>query len=179
MQNRSFDNSPRFPMIPVLRQSPNAIAEIKGSGEFPQISGSVRFYQTSAGVLVCSEICGLPKAQGSCGGRIFAFHIHDGDECSGNADDPFANAGKHYDRSNCGHPYHAGDMPPLFGNDGFALSVFLSNRFSVREVIGKVVIIHDKPDDFTTQPSGNAGRKIACGVIRPNNCRQVKTHDPL
>ena len=62
--------------------------------------------------------------------------------------------------------YHAGDMPPLFGTDRFAFSAFLTDRFSAEEGIGKTVIIHDSPDDFTTQPSGNSGVKIACGVIR-------------
>ena len=61
---------------------------------------------------------------------------------------------------------HAGDLPPLFGNHGFAFAVFLTDRFSVREVLGKTVIVHLKPDDFTTQPSGSAGEKIACGEIR-------------
>ena len=42
----------------------------------------------------------------------------------------------------------------------------LSNRFSIEEIIGRTVIIHNAPDDFRTQPSGNAGMKIACGVIQ-------------
>lgn len=42
----------------------------------------------------------------------------------------------------------------------------LTNRFNIEEIIGKVVIIHDKPDDFVTQPSGNSGTKIACGEIK-------------
>ena len=79
--------------------------------------------------------------------------------------DPFAGAMSHYNPKGCEHPYHAGDLPPLFGNGGSALSLFLTNRFSVREITGKTVIIHDRPDDFTTQPSGNSGTKIACGVI--------------
>lgn len=43
--------------------------------------------------------------------------------------------------------------------------MFLTDRFKVDDVIGRTVIIHDKPDDFTTQPSGNSGEKIACGII--------------
>ena len=41
----------------------------------------------------------------------------------------------------------------------------LVNKFKLKDIIGKVVIIHDMPDDFTTQPSGNSGFKIACGKI--------------
>jgi Cu-Zn family superoxide dismutase len=41
-----------------------------------------------------------------------------------------------------------------------------TNRFRVKDIIGRTVIIHNMPDDFTTQPSGNAGMKIACGVIQ-------------
>ena len=39
----------------------------------------------------------------------------------------------------------------------------LINKFTVNEIIGRTVIIHSQPDDFTTQPSGNSGKKIACG----------------
>ena len=56
-------------------------------------------------------------------------------------------------------------MPPLFWNNGYAFQMFLTDRFTVKEIIGKTVIIHDNADDFTTQPSGNSGEKIACGVI--------------
>ena len=89
-----------------------------------------------------------------------------GTSCTGNANDEFANAKAHYNPQNCLHPYHAGDLPPLIENNGYSyMSVFL-NKFKVKDVIGKVIIIHDMPDDFTTQPSGNPGTKIACGVIK-------------
>lgn len=59
-------------------------------------------------------------------------------------------------------------MLPLMGTDGKAFSMFMTDRFTVNEVIGKTVIIHLHPDDFAAQPSGNSGDKIACGVINPN-----------
>lgn len=143
-----------------------AIARMKGSESDPGISGTVRFFQTRKGVIVCTEVCGLPRDGQPCGERIFGSHIHAGTDCKGNADDPFADALSHYNPEDCGHPYHAGDLPPLFGNDGYALSLFLTNRFSVDEIIGKTVIIHAHPDDLKTAPSGDSGAKIACGVIR-------------
>lgn len=155
-----------FPdFISLLRRKPRAVAKVRGSEEYPQISGTVKFYQMLYGVFVVSEIKGLPNPKGRCESPVFAFHIHGGGSCTGNSEDPFANAGTHYNPGNCPHPYHAGDMPPLFGSNGMAFSAFLTDRFNVGEVIGKTVIIHSAPDDFTTQPSGNSGKKIACGVI--------------
>ncbi|MDD6094940.1 MAG: superoxide dismutase family protein, partial [Clostridia bacterium] len=115
--------------------------------------------------VVLTEVTGLPSDEGKCRGHIFGFHIHEGEKCSGNEKDPFAHTGTHYNPGECEHPNHAGDMPSLFGNGGIALSLFLTDRFSVREVIGRTAVIHSMPDDFTSQPSGNSGEKIACGEI--------------
>lgn len=166
MSRSSFCSHSKADLLSILRGRPQASASIAGSTNYPGISGTVRLYQTSAGVIVFAKASGLPQSDRPCQERVFGFHIHDGTDCGGNMDDPLADAMTHYNPGNCGHPYHAGDLPPLFGNGGFALSLFLTNRFSVDEVIGKTVIIHDHPDDFTTQPSGNSGTKIACGVIR-------------
>lgn len=149
----------------VLRQRPSALARVRGSAEYPAIRGSVSFYQTPEGVLVSAQVFGLPAGDGPCGGEVFAFHIHGGASCTGDREDPFRGAGSHYDPDDCAHPRHAGDLPPLFGNRGQAFAAFLTDRFTVREVLGKTVILHRDPDDFTTQPSGRAGTKIACGRI--------------
>lgn len=174
MEQSSFcGNSPVY-LLSVLYGTPQAAASIAGSESYPDISGTVWFYQTNKGVIVCAEVSGLPHSGEPCQTRIFGFHIHTGSRCEGNMDDPFAQVMSHYDPHGCEHPHHAGDLPPLFGNGGTALSLFLTDRFSVEEVIGKTVIIHDRPDDFTTQPSGNSGTKIACGTIQeiPDSCLQ-------
>ena len=149
----------------MLQGLPDAVAVMRGNAKNSRIHGTVKFYQTASGVLIMTDIFGLPTSTQACKSNIFAFHIHNGSSCSGNEEDPFANAGTHYDPNNCPHPYHAGDMPPLFGAEDRAFLSFLTHRFTVNEVVGKAVIIHDRPDDFTTQPSGNAGNKIACGII--------------
>lgn len=149
----------------LMARRPGAWAEIFGSAQYQEIHGIVRFYQTERGVLTVAEIAGLPNLAGACAAPIFAFHIHEGGICAGNAEDPFADAGTHYNPNACPHPFHAGDMPPLFGADGYAFSAFLSNRFTVGEIVGRTVILHARPDDFTTQPSGNSGEKLACGTI--------------
>ena len=153
-------------LFAALHGKAQAAASMAGSESYPDISGTVRFFQTNQGVIVCAEIYGLPRGGSACHERIFGFHIHEGPDCCGGMDGPFPNVMSHYNPDGCQHPYHAGDLPPLFGNDGFAFSSFLTNRFAVNDVIGRTVIIHDHPDDFTTQPSGNSGTKIACGVDR-------------
>ena len=152
---------PNFTML--LRHRPQAWARIAGNGNHPELSGTVRFYQTPYGVVVAAEIKGLPNPAGYCSAPIFGFHIHEGNACTGTPFDPFANVKTHYDPHNCPHPYHAGDLPPLFGANGRALSIFMTNRFTVQEIIGRTVVIHSSPDDFTSPPAGNSGMKIACG----------------
>lgn len=154
----------------MLTQIPCLSAEIKGSGKYPDIHGTVRFYQARNGVLICAEVSGLPYTNEACRSRVFAFHIHEGSMCEGDNHDPFSETKAHYNPAGCSHPFHSGDLSPLFGNRGYAFSVFLTDRFSLSELTGKTVVIHENPDDFTTQPSGNAGEKLACGVI---GCRNM------
>ena len=148
----------------LLTHRPQATAKIRGSAAYPTINGMTRFYQTARGVLVVTEMMGLPQGNG-CNSPIFGFHIHEGGACAGNANDPFAATRTHFNPRSCPHPYHAGDLPPLFGSNGIAFSAVLTDRFTVNDVLGKTVVLHDSPDDFTTQPAGNSGTKIACGVI--------------
>lgn len=152
-------------LFPLLQRLPSAVAVMRGRAENRGIHGTVKFYQAAGGVLVVADIHGLPASAEVCQSPIFAFHIHGGTDCGGNAEDPFANAGSHYNPNDCPHPYHAGDMPPLFSVGGRAFLAFLIDRFNVKEILGKTVIIHDGLDDFSSQPAGNAGSKIACGVI--------------
>lgn len=161
-----FNHGAILSYLSVFLGKPQATAEIKGSEDYPEIEGGMCFYQTDKGVIAGIEISGLPTENDVCKSPVFALHIHEGMSCTGNEKDMFANAMSHYNPRGCSHPYHAGDLPPLFGSNGFAFSVFLSDRFTADEIIGKTVIIHSSPDDFTTQPSGNAGTKIACGVIK-------------
>ena len=149
----------------ILRRKPQAIARISGSTLYPDIRGSVYFYQTNAGVLVIADMQGLPKGILPCEKPVLGMHIHEGSTCTGDASDPFADVRTHYNPNQCPHPYHTGDLPPLFSCSGHAFSAVLTDRFTVFSVIGKTVVIHAQPDDFTTQPAGNSGTKIACGSI--------------
>ena len=149
-----------------LSTGPDAAACIKGGKSNPDIKGEVKLYQTCHGVLVKAEFHSLPLRSENNKNPIFAFHIHGGTCCRDCGNEPFPDSGTHFDKGKHTHPYHAGDMPPLFSNSGYALSIFLTNRFCVNDVIGKAIILHSQADDFTSQPSGNAGEKIACGIIK-------------
>jgi len=140
---------------------PNAVARLRGGEETPRIWGEVKFYQTRSGVLVIADVSGLPDGSES---GFFALHIHEGDSCGGEG---FSDTGGHYNPSGVPHPHHAGDLPPLLSCGGRAYLAVRTNRFQVQEVIGRTVVIHGGTDDFHTQPAGNAGVKIACGVIQP------------
>lgn len=151
----------------LYREKPTAVAGIMGSKEYPAISGTLKLYQTKQGVFAVMLVYGLPKGTSDCDKTIFAVHIHNGTGCSGSEIDPFANAGTHYNPNNFKHPFHSGYLPAIFSTETVGWNAFFTDRFKVSEVLGLPVIIHSKPDDFTTQPSGNSGDKIACGIIMP------------
>lgn len=92
------------------------------------------------------------------------MYIHNGESCIGNEIDYFANARNHLNPSNAEHPYRMGDLLSLINNDGYAWSLFYTNRFKPCQVKGYPVIIYKNPDDYH-QPSRNSGEKIACGII--------------
>lgn len=141
------------------RKSPCAVAHIRGGMEAPQLSGCIQFYQENGCVLIVAKISGLPKESET---GFFGFHIHQGDNCSGT---DFSGTGSHYNPSDQAHPKHAGDLPPLLECQGNAYLSVRTDRFSIADIIGRTVVIHSDPDDFHSQPAGNTGKKIACGVI--------------
>ena len=128
-----------------------AKANIKGGKKYPKIDGIVTFRETKNGVIVTAKINNLPQSKDKCKGRFFGFHIHEGTSCTGNLEDEFANAKSHLNPTNCPHPFHIGDLPPLIENNGFAYMSVLINKFKIKDILGKVIIIHDMPDDFTTR----------------------------
>lgn len=146
----------------LMFDEPQAIAWVKGDGVASKLNGHVKFFETPyQGVLVEAEFFGLPNFSVPNSSDFYAMHIHEFGDCS----PPFDKTGNHFNPTNMLHPYHAGDLIPLLGNQGYAYSACFTKRFVINEIIGKSVIIHSKADDFTTQPSGNAGTKIGCGII--------------
>ncbi|MFJ9501317.1 superoxide dismutase family protein [Brevibacillus centrosporus] len=148
-----------------------AIAEIQGGPLAPNLHGYIAFLDVPYGTEVFVEVSGLPAYRPASGDHPpigpFGFHLHDNSSCAvGDPQDPFQSAGSHWNPTDQPHGNHAGDFPPLFSNDGYARMSFFTNKFRVADVIGRTVIIHQNPDDFRTQPAGNSGKRLACGLIQ-------------
>jgi Cu-Zn family superoxide dismutase len=129
------------------------------------VSGSVTFSKAEGGVKVSAKVSGLkPGAHG--------FHVHEFGDCSA-ADG--ASAGGHFNPS--GEPHagphdaqrHAGDMGNIdAGADGVATVAYVDSHATLDgpgSILGRGVIVHANADDMKTQPTGNAGGRVACGVI--------------
>lgn len=141
---------------------PEAVAWVQGNEKNKRLSGIVSFYSTMRkGILISAEMFGLPDEENKTG--FYGMHIHE----YGNCKKDFSQTGNHYNPDKTMHPMHAGDLPPLLSNHGYAWMAFYDDRLSIREVIGRSIVIHRQRDNFSAQPSGDSGDKIACGVITP------------
>ena len=130
-------------------------------------TGSVQFAQSGDTVRVSGEIRGLKP------GAEHGFHVHEKGDCSSgdgmSAGGHFNPAGAPHGRHGAGS-HHVGDIPSLRANaNGVARFEFTSTSIRLgngpNSVVGKGLIVHRDPDDFTTQPTGNAGPRLACAVI--------------
>jgi len=140
---------------------PSARAVLHGDPVHPALAGEVLFSAYGRGSLILLRVVGMGKP------GFFGFHVHEKGVCAPDGDVPFASAGKHYDPHNVPHPWHSGDLPPvLASSDGTAMMVIYTDRFRPTEVIGRSVLIHEMPDDLHSQPAGDSGPRMACGVIR-------------
>ena len=142
---------------------PEAVAVVRGGEDTPGLRAVAEFYPEDEGTWVAIRAWGLPRD------GFFALHIHEGVSCAGEG---FSGSKGHFNPANALHPNHAGDLPQLLSSGGQARMVVWTGRFRVKEILGRTVIIHAGTDDFHTQPSGNSGEKIGCGVIGPaRRCR--------
>lgn len=140
----------------IATSMPMAVACLEGEGG---LQGTVKFYPIPGGSLVMAEVVGLPKNETG----FYGFHIHQGRDCGGAE---FSNTGGHFSPGRASHPKHWGDLPPLMSDNGRAFLAVKTCRFTPCDILGHTVVIHSGADDFSSQPGGNAGKKIGCGVIR-------------
>jgi Cu-Zn family superoxide dismutase len=131
--------------------------------------GDVDLVQTPGGVLLKVSIKGVPAGE-------HAFHIHEVGKC----EPPFTSAGGHFNPGQHKHGLlagagHAGDMPNLHVPQSRALDIEIVNDKvtlekgkpnSLFDADGSAIVIHAKADDYKSDPAGNAGDRIACGVIQ-------------
>jgi Cu-Zn family superoxide dismutase len=132
-----------------------------------QVSGMVSFTQKGDDVLVVAKVSGLVPNQ------EHGFHLHEKGDCSSGDG---MSAGGHFNPGRKPHgpqdgEHHAGDLPALKADaSGNVDASFTLHGVSVGtggadDVVGRGVIVHAQPDDYRTQPTGNSGARVACGVV--------------
>jgi len=130
------------------------------------VSGTVTFTEVADGVQVQADIMGLSPGK-------HGFHVHEFGDCSAS---DLASAGGHFNPTNKPHAgpdaaaRHVGDMGNVEADaSGTAKLNYVDHEISLtndqRSVIGRSVIVHAKADDLKSQPAGDSGARIACGVI--------------
>jgi superoxide dismutase, Cu-Zn family len=131
-----------------------------------KVTGEVTFQQVGDRVRMVAIVAGLPP------NSVHGFHIHEVGDCSApdasSAKSHFNPYGKPHGR---GRERHAGDLPALKADarGRATLTVDLDIVTLSRgpaDIVGRSVVVHAKPDDYATQPTGNTGARLACGVIR-------------
>jgi superoxide dismutase, Cu-Zn family len=131
------------------------------------LDGHVQIIESKAGLKVLADISGLKP------GAVHGFHIHENGKCEG---PDFKSAGEHLNPGK--HPHagpaasrkHAGDLGNLVADkNGRARTEVMISRTEIKglsSLNGKAMIIHAQADDLSSQPSGEAGDRIACGLIK-------------
>jgi Cu-Zn family superoxide dismutase len=153
---------------------PRAVAQLQ-STTGNTASGTVSFVQNGGKVLVSGEIRGLKP------GAEHGFHVHEKGDCSSGDG---MSAGGHFNPTGQPHgnhadmAHHTGDLPSLKADAGGAVKFsFESKSISVgsgmTDIVGKGLIVHRDPDDYKTQPTGNAGPRLACAVIKLDSSRSL------
>lgn len=145
-----------------------AMAVLSGASG-SEVSGTATFTQTAEGkVKLVLSVNNLSTGK-------HAVHLHENGDCS--AEDA-SSAGGHWNPEGEEHgkrgedEFHAGDINNLtVGEDGLGSLVMVVDGWSIgdgqdTDILNKAVIIHAEADDFTSQPSGDAGSRVACGVIQ-------------
>jgi superoxide dismutase, Cu-Zn family len=166
--------TPADPVPPPVAQaasiaaSATAHANLFGASD-TTVNGALDLTAANGGVLVVGDLSGLPP------GTEHGFHLHETGDCSA----PDAeSAGPHFNPAMSDHggpdsaAKHLGDMPNVVADDHGAAKV--SSRVEgatlrdggPNDLVGRAFIVHEKKDDYVSQPAGDAGARIACGVVR-------------
>lgn len=144
-----------------------AISDVH-STEYQNLSGTVLFENVPEGIKVKADLAGLPK------NKTLGFHIHQVGACEG---PDYKTAGDHFNPTQSVHggpgyrKRHFGDLGNLVtdaaGSVKYEIIIPKNADSDFDLLINKSILIHASKDDFKTQPSGNSGARIACGIIMP------------
>lgn len=147
----------------------SATATLQGAPEDTDFKGTITFTPEGDGVRVVAHLEGVDQ-NGQHG-----FHVHETGDCShGEGDKHFTSAGGHFNPTGAEHacpptePRHAGDLGNIEVTNGtghLETSTNLLSLTGTNSVVGKAIILHASADDCKTQPTGNAGDRLACGVV--------------
>lgn len=153
-------------LMPVVALAQDATADfVDSNGES---AGSASLTTTPGGVLIAVEVAGLPPE------TWVAFHIHETGSCDHTTGHD--SAGGHFNPTGSEHGYlsetgpHAGDMPNIWVDQSGIARVQVFNPYVVLTegenlARGRALMIHAGADDYITQPTGDAGSRLACAVI--------------
>jgi Cu-Zn family superoxide dismutase len=148
-------------LLPAARAADSAHADL-GPASGSKVSGTVMLKALpGGGVHLVARVSGLAPG-------VHGFHVHEVGDCSA----PDASSAKgHFNPEGKPHGNHAGDLPDLTadasGNASLAADVTtISLGEDSKGVIGRAFVIHADPDDHHSQPAGNSGKRIACGVVK-------------
>lgn len=164
----STPKTPTAATAPAAKSTAQSARVNLASASGSLVSGTLTVTPMGDGVHVTGEIGGLQP------GSTHGFHIHEKGDCSA-AD--ASSAGGHFNPAGSAHgkagggPHHAGDADNLIADAGGVAKVdahfggVTLGGGAANDVAGKAVIVHASPDDYKSQPAGNAGARVACGVI--------------
>ena len=156
--------------------SPFAYAQEAGSQQklqailvdaFGKTAGTATFQKTARGMLIRVDATGLSEGW-------HGLHLHSVGDCTDHLDH-FAKSGGHAANAGQEHGYfaangpHSGDLPNILARlDGHAIAEFYTEGMgfeTLQDADGAALMIHAGPDDYTSQPAGNSGERVACGVV--------------
>lgn len=146
----------------------SATATLQGAPGDTDFSGTVTITPEGDGVKVTAHLQGVDTD------GMHALHVHENGQCEHGGDKHFASAGGHFNPTNAEHacpptePRHAGDLGNVQITAGAGHLEMTTTGLSLsgpNSVVGKAIILHTGQDDCKTQPTGNAGDRLACGVV--------------
>ena len=154
-----------FATVTLEVQAQDAVAELIDGKANP--IGTAQLNQLAQGVQIVVAISGLPAGK-------HALHIHETGEC----EPPFESAGGHFNPTGAEHGWdnpagpHAGDLPNIYVGEGAVQVEYITDRVTLEDGEtslfdddGSAIVIHEGQDDYVSEPAGDAGNRLACGVI--------------